>query len=161
MMVELARELKKQSPVHLGRIAEITGVSENYLAQLAIALRNNGLLVGVSGKRGGYHLARAPEQIKLTEVVEAVIGPLHLTDCVSDPTICLNSSFCEARLIWAILSGSMVEVLEQHTLADLLDKKRVAAMQQDYAHLPLMEVDRLTATDDEGRGSGCPVKSNE
>jgi len=58
MMIELARELKNKKLVHLRQIAEITGLSENYLAQLAIPLKNNGLLVGISGKKGGYHLSR-------------------------------------------------------------------------------------------------------
>jgi len=109
LMVELARELRKDRLVHLGRISGITGVSENYLAQLAIPLKNEGMLIGVSGKKGGYHLSRPPEEIRIGDIVRAVDGQISLTDCVNNPDICLNSSFCEARMIWVILSGMMTE----------------------------------------------------
>ena len=158
LMVELTRELRKQSPVHLGRIAEITGISDNYLAQLAIALKNDGLLVGVSGKRGGYHLSRPPAEITISEVVRAVIGPLRLTACVDSPDVCLNSSFCEARLIWVILSGTMNEVLEKYTLADLVDRDRVAAIRATYSYLPALDADRVMVGESGGGKSGCPVK---
>nr|MBN2277439.1 Rrf2 family transcriptional regulator [candidate division Zixibacteria bacterium] len=160
LMVELARELKKNNLVHLGRIAGITGVSENYLAQLAIPLKNEGLLIGVSGKKGGYHLSRSPEEIKIMDVVRAVDGPINLTDCVNNPDICLNSSFCEARIMWAILSGRMVEVLEKYTLADLIDKDRLQRIKDEYAFLPMLNPDRIMAPEDEGEESepGCPVK---
>ncbi len=160
LMVELARELRQRSPVQLGRIATITGISDNYLAQLAIALKNDGLLVGVSGQKGGYHLSRSPENIKVCDVVKAVIGPLRLTGCVDNPELCLNSSFCEARLIWVILSGSMKEVLDKYTLADLIDKERITAIRAEYAYLPALDADRFMAGK-EGGGTGCPLASED
>ncbi len=122
MMVELARALEKEELVHLGRIADVTGLSDNYLAQLAISLKSNGLLIGVSGKKGGYQLARPPQDIKIRDILMALIGPINITDCVDHPEICLNSCFCEARAIWVLVSESIMKTLEEYTLADLLDK---------------------------------------
>lgn len=161
LMVELTRELRKHSPVHLGRIAAITGISDNYLAQLAIALKNDGLLVGVSGKKGGYHLSRPPAEIAVSEVVRAVIGPLRLTSCVDSPDVCLNSSFCEARLIWVILSGTMNEVLNKYTLADLVDEERIAEIRETYSYLPALDADRLMVGAEGESGSGCPVAKED
>jgi len=160
-MVELARELRKHSPVRLSRIAAVTGISDNYLAQLAIALKNDGLLVGVSGKKGGYHLTRSPEQIKISEVVRAVIGPVRLTGCVDSPDVCLNSSFCEARLIWVILSGTMNEVLDKYTLADLVDRERIAAIRDEYSYLPALDADSFMASRDDNGRTGCPVAGED
>jgi len=148
MMVELARELKTEKLVHLGRIARVTGLSENYLAQLAMPLKNEGLLVGISGKSGGYHLGREPEKIKLFEIVRAVIGPIEFTDCVNNPDLCLNSSDCEARMIWVILSGTMTEILDKFTLADLIDKEKLDSIKETYAHFPLLFPDRVMAEAD-------------
>ena len=159
MMIELARELKKKKLVHLRQIAEITGLSENYLAQLAISLRNSGLLVGVSGKKGGYHLSRPAEEIKLSEIVRAVAGPLDLTECVSNPSICLNSSFCEARLIWALLSGSMLEVLDKLRLSDMVDKEKIKSIEEEYSHMPFVNPDRLMAENTGEYSDGCPTKT--
>ena len=106
MMVELARELKKDKLVQLGKIAKITGLSENYLAQLAIPLKNNGILLGISGKNGGYRLAKPSDQIKIGEIIRAVGGPVSLTDCVANPEICMNSSFCETAFARRLLGST-------------------------------------------------------
>lgn len=160
-MVELARGLKKDKLVHLGKISGITGVSENYLAQLAMSLKNDGLLIGVSGKKGGYYLSRPASEIKISEIIKAVAGPISLTDCVNNPDICLNSSFCEARMIWVIMSGSMFEILERYTLEDLIDKKKLAAVVNEHSHLPLLFPDRFLAEGAEAQADGCPVQNRD
>lgn len=161
MMVELARELKAERLVHLGKIARITGLSENYLAQLAIPLKSEGLLVGVSGKKGGYHLSRGPEKIRLSEIIRAVIGPIEFTECVNNPDLCLNSSSCEARMIWVILSGTIMDIMDKFTLADLIDQARVENIRDGYSHLPLLFPDRVMAgMENENMLPGCPMKPN-
>lgn len=159
IMIELARELKKKELVHLRQIAETTGLSENYLAQLAISLKNSGLLIGVSGKKGGYRLSRPVEEIKLSEIVSAVTGPLDITECVSNPSICLNSSFCEARLIWALLSGSMLEVLDKLRLSDMIDKEKINSIKEEYSYMPFINPDRLMAENSREYFDGCPTKT--
>lgn len=141
MMVEFARELKENNLVHLGRIAKITGLSENYLAQLAISLKNGGLLVGVSGKKGGYHLARPANQIRIAEIIEAVIGPINLTECVTHPEICLNSSFCETRLIWSIANYRVQEALNEYTLANLISKDWIKQTRKKYPKMTFLDPD--------------------
>ncbi|MCD6161164.1 MAG: Rrf2 family transcriptional regulator [candidate division Zixibacteria bacterium] len=159
MMIELARELKSKEMIHIGQIAKITGLSDNYLAQLAISLKNNGLLVGYSGKKGGYRLSRPAEEIKLSEIVRAVTGPLDITECVSNPSICLNSSFCEARLIWALLSGSMLEVLDKLRLSDMVDREKINSIKKEYSHMPFINPDRLMAENSNESFDGCPTKT--
>lgn len=161
LMVELARGLKKEKLVHLGKISGITGVSENYLAQLAMSLKNDGLLIGVSGKKGGYYLSRPASEIKISEIIKAVAGPISLTDCVNNPDICLNSSFCEARMIWVIMSGSMFEILERYTLEDLIDKKKLAEVVNEHSHLPLLFPDRFLAEGAAEQADGCPVQNTD
>jgi len=145
LMLELARELRDHDLVHLGRIAGITGLSENYLAQLAIPLKSAGLVIGVSGKHGGYMLSRPPERIGVGEIIQAVSGEINATECVKNPDICLNSSFCEARTIWVILSGRMTEVLDEFTLADLIDKECLKAIREKYGYMELIFPDKVLA----------------
>ncbi|MBD3170372.1 MAG: Rrf2 family transcriptional regulator [candidate division Zixibacteria bacterium] len=160
MMVELSRELREVELVQLGKIARITGLSENYLAQLAIPLKSSGLLIGVSGKNGGYKLSRPAASITIREIVESVIGPMNLTDCIENPDICMNSSFCETRMIWAILSGLMTETLEKYSLEDLIDKERTDEIRKEYAHMPLLYPDRIMSGAADMEESGCPTKIN-
>lgn len=143
MMIELARALRKESIVHVGRIAEITGLSENYLAQLTSPLKGAGLLIGVSGKKGGYMLGRPAEEITIGEIVQALVGPIGATGCVNSPDICMNAGFCEARLIWTLASAKMQEVFESFTLADMVDREKVRAIARENGHIPQIDADRF------------------
>ncbi len=160
MMVELARFLQKEKLVHLGRIAKTTGLSENYLAQLAISLKNNGLLIGISGKKGGYQLAKPAEEIKIGEIVQAVAGPLSATDCVDHPETCLNASFCESRALWVLVSNSITNVLDDYCLADLINKNWLGGVRQEHPDLKLLNPDNVLKERNNETLPGCPVNVN-
>lgn len=161
MMVELARLLQHEQLVHLGRIARITGLSENYLAQLAMSLRNDGLLIGVSGKKGGYQLARPARQIRVGDIVKALIGQISLTDCVTNPAVCMNSSACETRTVWAVVNHRVQETLDEFTLADLIDRDWLTDMQKQHPAMTLLFPERLTGPKNVSSILGCPDRTNK
>lgn len=138
MMVELARALQEKPLVHLGEVARTTGISTNYLAQLAMPLKNNGLLVGVSGKGGGYSLGRPAEEIRISEIIEAVQGPTALTDCTVNPDLCMHAPFCDTRMIWVIAGHKLHEVFEQFSLADIIRKGFRQDTLREYSSIPLL-----------------------
>jgi len=144
LMVELARALQDEKLVQLGQVAEVTGISGNYLAQLAMSLKSAGLIIGVSGKKGGYQLGRAAERIKVSEILEAVQGPIGLTDCAKNPELCLNSGYCEARMVWVIAGFKMMEVFEEHSLADLIASDWKDKIRREYSHLDLLDPARFS-----------------
>ncbi|HDL19361.1 MAG TPA: Rrf2 family transcriptional regulator [Bacteroidetes bacterium] len=156
MMVELARGLEKERVVRLGQIAAITNISQNYLLQLTIPLKKRGVIRGISGKNGGYQLARPAGQIKLSEIIEAVDGFISLTGCVRSPDICLNSSFCEARIIWVILSENMFDVLEKFSLRDLIEKQQLAKIREEYSYMSLLYPDQVIREKTLETASACP-----
>ncbi len=156
MMVELARANNGDELTHLGKIARITALSENYLAQLAMSLKGAGLLIGVSGKNGGYRLAHGADQIKVADVVTALIGPIGLTECVSRPDICLASCFCETRLIWALVNHRVMQTLEEFTLADLIDKNWINRVRSEYQEVPYANPDEVMRDSDDVAAQGCP-----
>lgn len=147
IMVEMARLLQTERLVQLHRIAKITGLSTNYLSQLAISLRDAGLLVGVSGKKGGYHLARSPETITIREIVVAVQGRIFATDCVINPELCMNADFCEARTVWAVLTHRMHEALDEFTLADLIDPGYLEKTRKQHPDVPFLHLDYMVRGD--------------
>jgi len=147
MMVELARALRKEKLVRLRQIAKITGLSENYMAQLAMSLKNDGLLIGVSGKKGGYCLAREPDRITVGEIVQAVQGPMGLTDCAIHPEVCLNAPFCEARMVWVMANYRLLEVFDGITLADMIDRGFMKKTRKEHPKMKLLNPDRVMASD--------------
>ena len=158
LMIELARGTKGQKLMHLGQVAKITGLSDSYLAQLAIPLKSAGLMVGVSGKKGGYHLGRPAEEITIADIVEALIGPIGLTECSRNPSVCLNAEFCEARVVWSLMSDCMNNILANHTLADLLDREHLKVMKKQL-QIPANAIP-MEALEGDSSG-GCPLQPDE
>lgn len=61
---------------HIDSLAQIEQIPSNYLAQILTELRNAGLITSKRGKRGGYLLARAPAEISLRDIIEAIDGDI-------------------------------------------------------------------------------------
>jgi len=115
-----------EEPVSLARVSESTHISRKYLEQVVMSLKNASLLRGVSGKRGGYVLARPPEKITAGEVIEAMIGPINIVDCVGMPESCLKIGVCECREVYVMMNRGIVSALNSFTL------KGLAQMNKDH-----------------------------
>ena len=123
LMLELGLHYE-QRPVLLKDIARLEDISEKYLSQIIIPLKNAGLVNSFRGARGGYVLARHPAQINMREIVEALEGEINLVECVKTPASCLRTSMCVTRSLWGKMGQKMIQVLEDLTLADLVDECR-------------------------------------
>jgi Rrf2 family protein len=106
-------------PVLLSDIAKRQGISDKYLEQIASQLHRAGLVKTVRGRKGGYLLNRPESEIKLSEVIEVLEGPICVVDCVDEPDTCSRSTLCSTRDIWTLLSNKIEETLSSFTLADL------------------------------------------
>ena len=148
MMLDVARNGGEVEPVSLASVAGRTDLSRGYLEQLALALRNARLLKGIAGRKGGYRLAAPAGEITVAQVVEASIGPINLVDCLEDPASCPRSDFCECRVVYRLINNRVVEVMQEYTLADLLDPSWVRAHLEPGHELPL----ELTEAADVGCG---------
>lgn len=133
LMLEIAKQSKDGAPVSLNQVAKADDLPRRYLEQLVIALKRDSLLRGVSGKEGGYYLTRPPSEIKIGEIIEAAIGPVSIVDCVGDPGGCLKSDLCECRVMYSLINQRITEVLNEFSLADMLENKwhRLVAKQLD------------------------------
>jgi Rrf2 family protein len=119
MMVVVARDGDGTHAVSLGHVADITMISRRYLEQLAIGLKRSGLILGVSGRKGGYLLAQAADEITVGQIVEATIGPINIVDCVLSPTHCVKADVCECRTVYERINTGIRDVLHSLTLDEL------------------------------------------
>ena len=69
-------------------LAEFTGLEPPTVSKVLKPLAQAGLVEGLRGVRGGYRLTRPAIEISLFEVVEAMEGPLALTECSHDHHQC-------------------------------------------------------------------------
>jgi Rrf2 family cysteine metabolism transcriptional repressor len=116
-MAELARSGDR--PVPIAQIAERRGMPVQFLEQLFSTLRRDGLLHSQRGVKGGYTLARAPEEINVLEVVQALDGVL-------------GDEAAEAGGIWAEGVESLREVFRSTTIADIARREAEDAGSQMY-----------------------------
>ena len=69
-------------------------------------------------------LARLPEEIKLSEVIQLLEGSVAPAECVNNPGICNRSASCVTRDVWSELKRVMNGVLESTTLQDLVERHK-------------------------------------
>ena len=106
---------------------------------------------GVSGRYGGYRLAREPDRISVGDIVEATIGPINVVDCLEDPDSCLKTDTCECRIVYSLINYRIAEVLRSYTLSDMLDPKWTESMRGQIEGLaPLPTAPGRSAADTTG-----------
>lgn len=119
-MTALARGYGKNSLL-LKNIAADEEISEKYLSLIVIPLRAAGLVNSLRGARGGYSLARPPQNITLCEVVEALEGETCLVRCVKEPSVCERITICPTREVWSVLGNKFREALQSITIAEVAE----------------------------------------
>lgn len=121
MMMAIAKLSSDESPIGLKDVSRHCGVSHRYLEQLIGPLKNASLVRALSGRSGGYTLAKEATEIKIGEIFRAAIGPIAVTECVADPTNCIHTEYCSCIHLWTLLNMKITEVLNEYSLADLLN----------------------------------------
>ena len=108
-----------QGPVPLDEICESRALPRQYLVKLFAMLARANLIEAIRGKGGGYVLAKAPSQITLLEIIEAIEGPLALNLCQSEPPRCEQTQ-CRIRDVWTALQQDMRAQLAARTLDEFV-----------------------------------------
>ena len=121
-MVYLAQKAE-EGPQPLREIAQL-GLPEQYLEQLLGSLRKAGLVHTVRGAQGGYQLAKAPEDISVGHIIDAMEGPLNLSECATDG-VCPRGGDCPSRKVWEYLTNSINNLLYSISLKSMLESKEM------------------------------------
>lgn len=121
MMLCMGKLTAQGQTITLTDIAKTSGISRRYLDQLVVGLKNASLIRARLGRGGGYVLARPAEEIKLSDIVQAAIGPIAIVECLPHADLCVQSEFCACRPLWMLINRRIVNILNEYSLADLLD----------------------------------------
>ena len=105
-------------------VAETQKIPSSFMAKILRGLVRAGLLRSSRGVHGGFALARPASEINLLDVVEAIEGPVALTQCIPDPDACEHSANCPANAVWVRVQEKIGEVLRAATLEDLVSIPR-------------------------------------
>lgn len=101
-------------------IAERTRIGLPTVSKLLKELQRSGLVASVRGARGGYQLARPAGEINAAQILDAVEGPVALTECATHAGLCDLEPTCRIGGSWQRLSAGIRRALEDVTLEQLL-----------------------------------------
>jgi len=122
-LLELALH-QGEGPVLLKDISQRQQISLQYLEHLITPLIAAGIVLSTRGPRGGVSLAKPPEEIRLSEVIQLLEGSIAPVECINNPGVCSRSELCATRDIWGEMKKAMNGVLESTTLQDLVERQR-------------------------------------
>ena len=102
-----------------GQVADATHLARPTVSKLLKSLVHAGLVVSTRGVQGGYALARPAAAISAAEIIDALEGPVAITECSSTAGGCDLESYCRVGMAWQRINLSIRRALEGVTLADL------------------------------------------
>lgn len=113
---------RPQTVMSATELAEHSGLESPTVSKLLKPLAQAGLVEGFRGASGGYRLAREPARISLVEIVEAMEGPLAITECSLHDGQCGISEQCGVSGNWRRINDVVADALRAVSLAQMLDE---------------------------------------
>lgn len=122
-VLEIAKQYKK-TPIKRKDIVKTQDISDSYLENILITLKNTGIIDTIRGANGGYMLMRAPDKITMLEIVNSLEGSLSPVGCLDNPMSCDRIDTCSTRKVWRKLKDAKEEVLRSFTIQMLMDDEK-------------------------------------
>jgi FeS assembly SUF system regulator len=117
------------SRINAAQLASQTGIPEPTVAKILKELAKSHLVESTRGASGGYSLLYQGDEVTVRQVIEAIEGPIVMTDCVNGNSGCCSAeNKCSSRGAWDKVNAAIIAALDNVTLADMMpqndDKQR-------------------------------------
>ena len=119
MMLDLAKNHNGE-PVSLHEISTRQEISEKYCEQIMALLNKGKLVTSTRGAKGGYSLARRPEDYTIGEILRITEGDMAPVECVDNESYCSRRTQCITIKLWEKIGLAISDIVDNTTLADLL-----------------------------------------
>ncbi len=106
------------------QIADSQDIPRKFLEQVLLLLKKGGFVLSKKGPKGGYFLAKAPEEILVGDVIRFVEGPIHPISCIAPglEKSCSFASGCVFRDIWVDVETAISGVIDNIHFRDLQEQ---------------------------------------
>jgi FeS assembly SUF system regulator len=101
------------------QIAVETGLSAPTVSKLLKQLHRRGLVQSTRGLHGGYLLARPAAEISAAHILDALEGPVALTECAGSISHCCIETTCLVGRAWQRVTQAIRRSLQDITLVEL------------------------------------------
>lgn len=117
-------------------VAEHTGLALPTVRKLLKKLAKSGLVVATRGAQGGYRLARPAAEISAADVIDALEGPVSITECSTLDRHCEIEAHCSVGNAWQRINVAIRRALHDISLIDL-QRSNARTPSFDFAGLPV------------------------
>jgi Rrf2 family cysteine metabolism transcriptional repressor len=118
VLAQLGKFFERQELSHIEALAEAEDIPANYLVQILNDLRNAGLITSRRGKQGGYLLAKAPAEISLLQILQAIDG--EVLEMSAKPA---GQSGKKVAAVWKDITGLLSERTAAISLEDMMPEE--------------------------------------
>ncbi|MEL7298020.1 MAG: SUF system Fe-S cluster assembly regulator [Pseudomonadota bacterium] len=132
-------------------IAERTGLGLATVSKILKLLARAKLVEARRGSAGGYRLARAASDISAAAIIDALEGPVAITECSSDDTACDLADVCNLGSAWQRINTAIRNALDDISLEDLCNNRNIPTT------FPLMPLQSLKAA---RKGANTAIEGN-
>ena len=131
-MADLAK-IGTKKPTNLTEIRQ--GISISFLEQIFLKLKKNNLVYSLRGPSGGYLLAKSPEEIKLSSIIDAVDEKVKTVGCKKESKKSCNgkSIKCITHDLWDDLEAHINGFFEKNTLQDIIFRANNKVQQKELS----------------------------
>ena len=107
------------APTSAAEVASVTGIALPTVSKLLKLLAKAGLVTSTRGAQGGYRLSRRATDITAADIIDALEGPVYITECSADDSSCDFESVCNVGGAWQRINVAIRRALQDVNLSDL------------------------------------------
>jgi FeS assembly SUF system regulator len=118
-------------------VASATGIALPTVSKLLKLLAKADLVHSTRGAQGGYRLARGATEISAADIIDALEGPVHITECSAEDNSCDLEAVCNVGGAWQRINIAIREALGEINLRDL-QKTTAPVPRFTFAGMPVV-----------------------
>ncbi|MEO1245523.1 MAG: SUF system Fe-S cluster assembly regulator [Pseudomonadota bacterium] len=122
VLAELAA--RSETVASANDLAAATGIAPPTVSKLLKLLSKAGLVTSTRGANGGYSLVTTPAEISAAAIIDALEGPVSITECSASDSSCDFESTCHVGGAWQRINVAIRRALDDVSLEDLLKNAR-------------------------------------
>lgn len=127
-----------QGPTLIAKLSKEESIPQDFLENILLYLKREGLVESKKGKGGGYALSQPPDQVTIGAVIRLVEGPLAPLPCASETAYrkcdeCVDDRFCGTKMVMRQVRDATAAILDRTTLAQVCRRVDDAKAQADAA----------------------------
>ncbi len=120
LALRLAETFYSQQPVSLQHISQQEHISEKYLEELVVPLKQQGLVQAKLGRKGGYIFKKNPRLVSVREILWSNKNHPKVAICIEHKNLCPLVNHCQAKTVWQKVQSEVEGTLGKMTLFSLI-----------------------------------------